>query len=277
MGIGGTYVNTTVSQRRTWQYSTLPYYEQSAVFNSFNFSVGFYYPQNTTIIKLQISVLQCPSQTPSIQEPDSPYPRGKGSIAANWGNTGYYQGCTAFGTGAQGQAGGDPYTGGPVLNGAVVYNSGAPFKANSSTNLRDMIDGTSNTLLCSEVIIGICTNYFAPKAWPGNLGSYGPYDHRGDIFNDDYNCTMFMTYTTPNSTIPDQMGSYVFCGNLFMGNAPGNDSSPAWNASRSRHPGGVNSLFADGSVHFVKNSVNVLTWRSLGSPGAGEVLSSDSY
>ena len=48
-------------------------------------------------------------------------------------------------------------------------------------------------------------------------------------------------------------------------------------ASRSRHPGGVNTLFGDGSVHFVKNSINIQTWMSLGSINAGEVLSSDSY
>ena len=34
----------------------------------------------------------------------------------------------------------------------------------------------------------------------------GAYDHRGDIFNDDTNCTMFNTYTPPNSKIPDGMG-----------------------------------------------------------------------
>ena len=48
-------------------------------------------------------------------------------------------------------------------------------------------------------------------------------------------------------------------------------------ASRSYHPGGVNALFADGSVHWIKNSVNYQTWRALGSVGGGEVISSDSY
>jgi prepilin-type N-terminal cleavage/methylation domain-containing protein/prepilin-type processing-associated H-X9-DG protein len=279
MGIGATYPAniTPVDNRRTWFFSVLPYVEQTTAFNAFNFQVSFYYPQNTTVIRLQFTMFQCPSQTPSIQEPDSPYPRGKGSIAANWGNTGYYQGDTTYGTGAQGQQGGDPYTGGPVLNGAAVSFAGAPFKLNASTNLRDMVDGTSNTLLCGEVIIGQCGNYFAPVTYPGNLGTYGPYDHRGDVFNDDYNCTMFMTYTTPNSTLADQMGSTVFCGNLWMNNPPCNSQVPAWNASRSRHPGGSNVLMADGSSRFIKNSINVMSWRALGSSSGGEVLSADSY
>ena len=47
--------------------------------------------------------------------------------------------------------------------------------------------------------------------------------------------------------------------------------------ARSYHPGGVNALFADGSVHFIKSTVNGTTWRALGTPSLGEVLSSDSY
>ena len=47
--------------------------------------------------------------------------------------------------------------------------------------------------------------------------------------------------------------------------------------TRSRHPGGVNSLFGDGSVHFMKNSISPMTWVQLGSINGGEVISSDSY
>ena len=45
----------------------------------------------------------------------------------------------------------------------------------------------------------------------------------------------------------------------------------------SNHPGGVNVLFADGSVRFVKSSVNQLTWMALGSTNDGEVITADSY
>lgn len=47
--------------------------------------------------------------------------------------------------------------------------------------------------------------------------------------------------------------------------------------ARSYHPGGVNVLFADGSVRFAKNSVNGMVWRSLHSVAGGEVVSADSY
>jgi prepilin-type processing-associated H-X9-DG protein len=48
-------------------------------------------------------------------------------------------------------------------------------------------------------------------------------------------------------------------------------------AVRSKHPGGVNVGFADGSVRFIKNSINLYTWRALASAAGGEVISSDSY
>jgi prepilin-type processing-associated H-X9-DG protein len=46
---------------------------------------------------------------------------------------------------------------------------------------------------------------------------------------------------------------------------------------KSRHPGGVNFLFVDGSVHFLKQSMSLVTQCALGSRNGGEVLSSDSY
>jgi prepilin-type processing-associated H-X9-DG protein len=45
----------------------------------------------------------------------------------------------------------------------------------------------------------------------------------------------------------------------------------------SQHPGGVNVLLGDGSVKFVKDSVNIGTWQALGSRNGGEIISSDSY
>jgi len=58
-----------------------------------------------------------------------------------------------------------------------------------------------------------------------------------------------------------------------------NDGGPTYMSlcASSYHPGGVNSLFADGSVHFVKNSVSPVTWRAMGSIAGGEVISADSY
>jgi len=45
----------------------------------------------------------------------------------------------------------------------------------------------------------------------------------------------------------------------------------------SLHPGGSNFAFADGSVHFLKSSINLATYCALGSRGGGEVVSADAY
>ena len=58
-----------------------------------------------------------------------------------------------------------------------------------------------------------------------------------------------------------------------------NDGGPTYMslAASSRHPGGVTTLFADGSVHFIKDSVSPVIWRALGSVQGAEVISSDQY
>jgi prepilin-type processing-associated H-X9-DG protein len=58
-----------------------------------------------------------------------------------------------------------------------------------------------------------------------------------------------------------------------------NNGGPTYAAvtARSYHPCGVNALFGDGSVKFIKNSINCVTWRAVGTIASGEVVSSDSY
>jgi prepilin-type processing-associated H-X9-DG protein len=47
--------------------------------------------------------------------------------------------------------------------------------------------------------------------------------------------------------------------------------------SRSYHPGGINTLFGDGSVNFIKSTIDGLVWRALGTVAGGELISADAY
>jgi prepilin-type processing-associated H-X9-DG protein len=59
---------------------------------------------------------------------------------------------------------------------------------------------------------------------------------------------------------------------IAQGNNAGNNDELA-----SFHPGGVNVLMGDGSVRFLKDSVNVITLRALVTMNGGEIVSSDQY
>ncbi len=67
--------------------------------------------------------------------------------------------------------------------------------------------------------------------------------------------------------------------NIFDQSAPINarPKSEFGEELTSQHPGGVNTLFADGSVHFLKNTTDVVPLAALCTRAFGEVLSSDSY
>jgi len=164
MGSGYTYPQVA-DQRKTWAFSVLPFFEQSNLYNAINFSLPFYDMANTTVIRTPLAMFQCPSDTPSIQEPDTPYPRSKSNFAANWGNTHFWQDET--GRGADGP---NPWNNGPMgLQGAPngLTFTGAPFKGNKSTGINEMTDGTSNTILIGEVIMGAN----APAVRPTTTGA----------------------------------------------------------------------------------------------------------
>jgi prepilin-type processing-associated H-X9-DG protein len=139
-------------------------------------------------------------------------------------------------------------------------NGNAPFyhmDGNRSTpavvTMANITDGTSNTLLMSETL----------KAW-----SRDDNDWRGDIQNDD-GVFKFMTLLTPNSSAPDVVNWAIPNGDPKM---PVTTAGLQYSAARSRHAGGVNVLFADGSVRFVRDSIGLATWQALGTMDGGEVV-----
>ncbi len=83
----------------------------------------------------------------------------------------------------------------------------------------------------------------------------------------------FSTTLTPNSPMWDCLNLST---STVSGNSNGNQTC-AHTAARSYHPGGVNITFCDGSVKFIKNTINPTVWLALGSIGGAEVISSDSY
>jgi prepilin-type N-terminal cleavage/methylation domain-containing protein/prepilin-type processing-associated H-X9-DG protein len=245
----GTSVNNA---RRTWAWLILPYLEQTTLANAINYSLEFNNHVHDTAVRIIPGTLLCPSD-PNMGFVDvGSYPVRKVNYMANWGNTQYYQGNS-----------GDPMSLGAaafIPNESVQF-LGAPFAADKSFGLQTITDGTSNTLLMGEVKVG--------------LPNGNSQDHRGDVFNDDFNGCMFNGYAPPNSRFPDNANGG--CQYPWQTNPPCTNNKPTFNLARSYHPGGVNAALCDGSVKFFKDSTNVNTWRGLSTTQGGEVLSADSY
>ncbi len=79
--------------------------------------------------------------------------------------------------------------------------------------------------------------------------------------------------TLANTVVPPNSQQYPW----GMCSTASNISPAPYVNATSNHSGGSNFLFADGSVHFIKSSVNIYTYWALGTKAGGEVISSDSY
>ena len=126
----------------------------------------------------------------------------------------------------------------------------------SRTKLTDATDGTSNTVLVGELLQ-------SPDA--------AQHDVRGRIWNSIHAGTTFSTIYPPNSTVGDNPQGYC----VPIPGAPCSGAQSVTNAyvlARSRHPGGVNAVMADGSARFVSNTITPGAWLWAGSRAGGEVI-----
>jgi prepilin-type processing-associated H-X9-DG protein/prepilin-type N-terminal cleavage/methylation domain-containing protein len=138
-------------------------------------------------------------------------------------------------------------------------NKRAVFGVNYGARLGDIQDGTSNTMALGEYLTGL------PK-------DEAPNDARGHHWLDIQ--SQLYTQSAPNSSTPDLIFPDIRCYNRPELNLPcaASPLDQVTATSRSRHPGGVNILMADGSVRFVEETIKLATWQALGTIASGEVL-----
>jgi prepilin-type N-terminal cleavage/methylation domain-containing protein/prepilin-type processing-associated H-X9-DG protein len=282
-----------------WTASLLAQLEQQPLYNSLNwcFSSGFNGGdlQNTTVLRTQIGTMLCPSEDKKVPS------FGPGTRKNYMGNVGGPATFMAW-SGIFGPLPQDSFG----LNGVYTNSNCGTFGIESVT------DGTSNTALFSESLIGsgpgannvtIATTkrrstYLFPtgvaipidqggnggaaalnfvnvcKGLPGSTVGFGTLQPpNGNIWiaGNPGSCLMWDSYNhfmPPNST---------GCDSTTDGNTGGYASYPDAFPPSSNHPGGVNMCMADGSVRFIKDSINIQTWWGLGSRNGSEVFSADSY
>jgi prepilin-type N-terminal cleavage/methylation domain-containing protein/prepilin-type processing-associated H-X9-DG protein len=230
----------------TWLAQIGPYIEQQTWYNLFNFRYTVSNTANNAGRIVEIEMLGCPDDGIARNEwYSTTWARVRTNYVANWGNTGYAQ----------------------ADQNSTWKFGGAPFTFARSMKIRDILDGTSRTLMLSETL--------TPKGteWEGPLGET-IIATGGQSFD---------AYVTPNSTVPDEVSRKCpadahFIGRCIVLGDP-TTTIPATHhcAARSKHPGGVNAALCDGSVHFFAETIDLAVWRALSTTQGGETVDANAF
>jgi prepilin-type N-terminal cleavage/methylation domain-containing protein/prepilin-type processing-associated H-X9-DG protein len=178
-----------------------------------------------------------------------------------------------------------------LLNGPNYVASSWDNTVNQTSTMATFKDGASNTVIFSEWIkgwgvatgkspnglaevynLGENSNFYSTDIQFAELCSRVPinsanqqYQWKGEWWG--YGASMIYSHT--------QMPNRTSCVYHDI-NQDGRATISLFSAS-SNHPGGVNVLFMDGSVRFVKNTVDYRPWYAISTPKGGEAVSSDAF
>ncbi len=266
-----------------------PYVEQTAIFNSMDMTQPIYDPTNNnnitaanqSAVQQTIKLFLCPTDLPTTIPGDYGVPT---LGATNYG--------VCLGSGG-------PVT----VNGATTYGyplgADGMFEPMVAHPLTDIRDGASNTACLSEFTLGqgtmsliiqysppftppndpsttyVYVDYGTTPVNPSNCGlppnppatisslqgngysGWNIQDPRGFMWaSGEVRCATYNHFYPPNYAYMDCVADYIY-------DAAGDYVGTGFKGSRSRHPGGVNVMMGDGSVHFIVNTVDPATWKAL--------------
>jgi len=267
----------------------LPQLEEQVIFNCFNFNLPPDVDTSPTVTLAEanstgfmtfITSLLCPSDSPAVLV-----------TVANTLNATHNYNVNTGSAYPVVQIPAPPLTGAP--NG--------PFFENSRVGPANFVDGMSNTVAVAETVRSIpgatyATNPLGVFLVTGNNASTGP-----PLNSDADYVSLCLSLPSDTTQYQDTRGVRWHFGapghSMYNHRRAPNDpqadcrgglphsnrSDPLWSwlslniAARSMHPGGVNSLIADGHVQFIKNSIALTVWQALATTAGGEVISSDAY
>jgi prepilin-type N-terminal cleavage/methylation domain-containing protein/prepilin-type processing-associated H-X9-DG protein len=300
------------SGTHSWFCGIAPFMDQMVMYNSMNFSYTqeWVYPPGAitganpiemTVNKTSVATLLCPSD--GVFNTGS----GDGSFSYQCGNFNYV---ANTGHPRNVLLPGDPPNGAalPPLTGIISMSrmylgqywcdtTASDANTNINVTLASITDGTSNTAAVSESLVNDGTGNSPDPRRNLNYTNSGLIDARDnpsvpallvvqDGLAGPINWQPWSIYKGLTWAYTDAWERHVYS-HLFPPNVPPintyhddtfrcQEGDSGMNPT-SNHPGGVNVSFMDGSVHFIKNSVNLQTWWFMGTRGRGEIISSDSY
>ena len=291
-GKGGDYMSVLMSAPLHARWSAhsqlLGLMEQAAVMNAINFALPPETPdvgplgmavsmnmlsayqdpnrENMTISQIAVNTFICPSDGAT----GGDWPSANNYVA-NGGNW-LSDACEKY----------PPTVGSPGMPKGPFYNR-------SAVRLSAIIDGLSNTALFSEKRRG--NGDFNPNRdlfWVKEVTTIDQMNQNCQALNVSPMgmakviasktggswAVGDLTYTTYNHVgVPNSRSCSGMQGMMMMGSNTAMVNMSNQIAPSSDHPGGVNVLFGDGSVHFIKQSIAMPTWRAIGTRNGNEVLS----
>jgi prepilin-type processing-associated H-X9-DG protein len=280
----------------------LPYLEQQSVYNAINFAFGarwgnsslgsvpndpaaggIYSAFNGTALVIQISSFLCPSDTMPGRASNSQIIAGQNPASPPFTSTCNYPSNLGLHRGFNGWR----------PNGPTYMSSSWDGAMKGTIALDDFDDGTSNTVIFSEWIKGegvdpttardgLAVVYTKPSSSPDFVDAPYPPGYQLDFQAAQicqtqgltrnwtwkgewamYGKTMHYSHTQMPNRRSCTQGDFGRFGDMI--------------AASSFHPGGINALFADGTVRFVKSSVSYQSWYAIATPANSEVVSADSF
>lgn len=229
-----------------WYALIAPQIEQLAWHSSIVWNKSFSDEANLEQRKTKIPLYGCPEDGLKENEwSNKNWARVRGNYVVNAGNTDY----------GQAAKGGVPFM-------------GAPFVPRSGCDVATIRDGLSNTLMMSEVVTTLSSDW-----WAGPISD----------FSISLGGQTFTGWLGPNSRTPDesvrecpqppQYNGIPGCNMTFAGE---DQTKRAVFGARSKHHGGVMASFCDGSTQFVSDSVDLLgVWRPMTTSRGGESFSKE--
>jgi prepilin-type N-terminal cleavage/methylation domain-containing protein len=240
---------------QSWTTLVLPFVEQSGLYNAYNLAQPFSAPVNTTLVGTQLNFMVCPSAPPYRTAPYTDA-LSQAFYGAGWTVT---------------LAAGD-YAVDDGINDSWLTLNNVPhvvgqdvlglLKGNIARRIAEITDGTSNTIMVSEdagrpnfYLLGKQYGQGASIPWyrggtPIDLSNEGSgagwADYNSEFYTDGDGSNQHTNFSSNNEI-------YAF------------------------HAGGANHVFADGSVHFLKQTTAPVVFTGLITPNRGEVLSADQY
>ena len=249
----------------------LPYCEQGSAYDQIDLNTAWDVQIGTGVPTLRIPMFQCASEahdTVRIKN-DAPfvYPQNYGFSFGTW---------LAY----------DPVNG---------RRGDGAFYVNSKNGFGQISDGSSNSLMVAEV--KAYTSYIRNTTDPGSTVPIDPNAFAGmsgqlklgPETNSNTGHTEWpdgrvhhsgmTTVFTPNTFVSYESGgqTYDIDFNSVQEGKKADQPTYAAVTSRSYHTGTVNAGFIDGSTHSIADSIDIGTWRAIGTIAGGEVIDNDAF